>query len=97
MDLKSILNTIDKHLGHESPLMAIQELMNKDAYIFEYAYWNEDIKKIKRDSEYQGWVTINEAALNFQKTFKSRLEKSYLLKFLENKYQDDMSAPTVTL
>ena len=71
--------------------------MSKDAFIFEYAYWNEDIRKIKRDLEYQSWVTFNEAALNIQKIFKGVVEKDYLLKFLENKYQDDMSAPTVSL
>jgi hypothetical protein len=62
--------------------MVIQEIMHKDSYVLEHKYSSEDIKRIKRDSEYQGWITINEAALNIQKVYKGTLEKDYLLKLL---------------
>ena len=58
---------------------------------------SEDIKKMKREAEFQSWKTHNEAAVNIQKVFKGTLEKEYLLKFLEDKYQIDMLDPSLKL
>jgi len=47
--------------------------------------------------EHASWVSMNEAAVNIQKVFKGVLEKDYLLKFLEDKYQTDMTEPSLRL
>ena len=75
----------------------VQDLLAKDAYLNEYLYASEDVRKMKRDTEYKSWVMSNEAAINIQKVFKGVLEKDYLLKFLENKYQKDMVEPSLKL
>ena len=77
--------------------MSIQDLMRRDSYELEHFYTSEDIKRIKRNVEYDGWLKVNEAALNIQKVYKGTLEKDYLLKFLEDKYQNDMKNPALVL
>ncbi len=71
--------------------------MNKDSYMEEYAHGDEELRKIKRSIEYQSWVGINEAAINIQKVFKGVLEKDFLIKILEDKYQSDMKEPSLKL
>lgn len=78
-------------------MMNIPGLMNKDAYIEEHDAKSEEIKRIKRYLEFQSWIQINEAAVNIQRIFKGCLEKDYLLKFLEDKYQKDMNGPSLKL
>ena len=45
-------------------IRSVIDLMDIDSYANEHMYTSEELKRIKRDAEYQSWLHFNEAALN---------------------------------
>ena len=71
--------------------------MRQDAYLAEIKCKSDDVKRIKRNLEFNTWINLNKAAVTLQKNFRGFIEKDYLLRLLEYKYCKDMEEPSLRL
>ncbi|CDW81359.1 UNKNOWN [Stylonychia lemnae] len=89
--------TFNQLRAREEPIMSARQALDTKAYMTEQDLGSVEIKRIKRDAEYQSWINLNQAAISIQKIYKGVTEKDYLLKFLEDKYHKDMTEPSLRL